>query len=87
MKMLAEFSETATFAKKLEATLLLEVEGTKGEVGANHLTDIQIQFHSYGYEARVQFATFDNDEINQLFADEKVMKVTLSCKSTDEKNA
>lgn len=74
-----------TFARELQGVLEIDVEGTKAKAFSNHLKDVQVDYHPYGFEARVQFVTFDDKEMHPLFAQEKVMKATLTLKSTDPK--
>ena len=45
------------------------------------MKEIQVNFHPYGYEALVHCETFDDEEVNPLFAKEKVMKASLNFKS------
>ncbi len=75
-----------TFVKKLQGVFELEVEGTKSAAFSNHLKDIEVHFHPYGYEARVHFATYDNKEMSQLFMQTKTKKATLTFKSADSED-
>ena len=77
--------ESTTFIDKLCPTLKIDVEGKTGEILAGHIVDFELKLHPYGYEAYVCFKTFNDDEINALFAEAKVMKATLTFKSTDPK--
>lgn len=74
-----------TFKKELRILFEIDVEGKKEQVFAGNIEEVTIDSHIYGYEATVSFSAFDNDKMNQLFADEKVMKATLTFKSTDPK--
>lgn len=73
--------------KKFEGILEIEVEGTKAHVFSNHLNDVQIEFHPYGYEAIVNCTTYDDEKVTPLFAQDKVMKASLSFTSTHILNA
>lgn len=75
------------FNKELAIVLKLEVEGKKGEIFPTNLEDIDLELHTYGYEARVHFSTFDGDEFDALFGKEKKIDATLTFKSTNPEKA
>jgi len=79
--------ESLSLAMDLQVSLQLEVDGKKEEIFASNLEKINLDLHPYGYEGFVGFRTFEQDKIHELFASEKVMKVTVTFKSTDPKKA
>lgn len=71
------------FEEELEIKAVFEAEGQKAEVIAVNIESIDLELFSYGYEGRIKFNTFDGDEIDQLFALEKVIELTLTFKSLE----
>lgn len=66
----------------LNIKLDLEVDGKKGEIFASHIEEIKLDLYPYGFEGRLRFSTFDDEEMVSLFASEKMMKMTLTFTET-----
>lgn len=85
--MTATASDFTTFFRDLNATLQIECEGKKSEIYTGHILEVDIKLHSYGHRVFVAFTTFGEDETHAMFGEEKVMKASLTFKSTDPQKA
>lgn len=77
--------ESVSFSQPLNVKLVLEADGKKGEIFSNGIEKIKCDLHTYGYDAKIDFSTFDQDDIHQLISSEKAISATLIFKSTDPK--
>ncbi len=77
----------AFFEYNLSLELKLDSEGTTVSILSGHIESLSLNLHSYGFNCQVQFASFDNQELDDLFSPAKlpnITKATLSFKSTEE---
>ncbi len=71
------------FEKNLMLSLKLESDGKEAELPSGNIERLSLNLHSYGHTCNIQFCTFDDDDVDQIFTVPKVLKATLAFKPID----
>ena len=75
------------FEYDLSLELKIEAGGANVSILSGNIEDLSLDLHSYGFTCMLQFSSFENNDLDDLFSPSNVPKVTkasLSFKSTEK---